>query len=268
MPYLTTPPGRARRAGDGSGVRRLGLGVPGCAHPLLAPAEWAELSRPGVGAAPGPEREAGPLHWVVLDIADGPGARPDPYCAPATAALRSAGVALLGRLDMRDGTRTFGELLSEAHRFLDWYRVDGFHLVHAPGGADRLGYVQRLAATLRALLGGERDGGHLVLAPGGPSHPAYLECVDQLVTYAGNWADYRWSQAEEWTAAHPAERFCHLVHSLPRLHLEEALRIARWQGAGTVCFTDRTRGAGRDPWETLPGYWDEIVSCLGPGVSE
>ncbi|MGP3985208.1 spherulation-specific family 4 protein [Streptomyces sp. 3N207] len=284
MPYLTTPPGQVRPAGDSSGAvrQRLGLGVPGCAHPMLAPMEWAELSRPGLGAGAGPGGDAGPLHWVVLDISDGPGARPDPFCAPAAAALRSAGVAVLGRLDMRDGARTFGELVSEAHRFLDWYRVDGFCLAHCPGDPGRLGHVQRLTATLRALCGGADGGtgpgrraqcgevrsGHLVLAHDSHPHPEYLQCADQLVTYTGSWADYRWSRAEEWTAAYPAERFCHLVHSLPRTHLEEALRIARWQGAGTVCFTDRTRARGQDPWAALPGYWDELVSCLGTGVSE
>ena len=57
----------------------------------------------------------------------------------------------------------------------------------------------------------------------------------------------------------------------PRPHLDEALRIARWQGAGTIYFTDRTPRAGARPaalWETLPGYWDEIVSRIGTGVSE
>jgi hypothetical protein len=52
------------------------------------------------------------------------------------------------------------------------------------------------------------------------------------------------------------------------MHIDEALRIARWQGAGTVYFTDRTDKGGQNPWETPPGYWDEIVSRLGPEVSE
>lgn len=54
-----------------------------------------------------------------------------------------------------------------------------------------------------------------------------------------------------------------------RGHLDEALRITRWHGAATFYFTDRTdRGGTVDPWETMPGYWDEIVSRLGTGVSE
>jgi hypothetical protein len=90
-----------------------------------------------------------------------------------------------------------------------------------------------------------------------------------LVTFSGPWSDYRWSQVAEWTAEYPPERFCHFVHGMPRGHLDEALRIARWQGASTIYFTDRTdRGGTADPWESLPGYWDEIVSRIGTGVSE
>lgn len=262
MPPVTTG-GAVRTDGAAPGVgERLGLGVPDCAHPLLAPREWAALARTGpVGDGCGPPS---PLHWTVLNVAGGPGARPDPYCAPAATALRGAGVTLLGRLDMRDGARTFGELVGEARRYLDWYRVDGFYLANCPSGPGSLPHAHRVTATLHALTGG----GHLVLAHTRHPHPGFAECPAQLVTFAGSWTDYRWSQAEPWTADLPAGRFCHQVHALPRTHLEEALRIARWQGAGTVCFTDRRESPGQDPWETLPGYWDEIVSRLGPGVSE
>lgn len=40
------------------------------------------------------------------------------------------------------------------------------------------------------------------------------------------------------------------------------MRVARWQGAASVFFTDRPG------WEALPGYWDDLVSRLGQGVSE
>ncbi|WP_425356973.1 hypothetical protein [Streptomyces inhibens] len=37
-------------------------------------------------------------------------------------------------------------------------------------------------------------------------------------------------------------------------------------------LTDRraagAAGAGGDAWESLPGYWDDFVSRIGPGVSE
>lgn len=267
MSHLISTGRRRGATGVGNG---LSLGVPGYAHPLVAPTEWAELTRLD-----------GSLDWAVLNIDRGPGVRPDGHCLEAAGRLTNrAAVArenfgapsapvtsgrVLGHLDLRFGTRPFGELVSDAHRFLEWYKVDGFYLGRCPGDRSGLSEVGLLTATLRAVL----EGAHIVAAHG--VHPCedYTQLADQLVTFAGPWARYRWSQAAEWTAAHPPERFCHLVHGVPRAHLEEAMRVARWQGAATVFFTDRSgHGGHADAWEALPGYWDDIVSRIGPGVSE
>ncbi|MER6125893.1 spherulation-specific family 4 protein [Streptomyces sp. NPDC001795] len=249
MPHLTS-----RTAGTASTGLGPGLGIPGYAHPLVAPLEWSELARPGA-----------PVHWAVLNVSGGPGTRPDPHCLEAAGRLHNAGVRVLGHLDATYGARPFGELVSEAHRYLDWYRVDGFLLDRCPSERAALPEVRRTVAALRAFL----DRGHIVLGHGTHPYPGYAENADQLVTFSGCWNDYRWSQVAEWTADHPPERFCHFVHGVPRGHLDEALRIARWQGAATIWFTDRTARGGRaDPWEGMPGYWDEIVSRIGTGVSE
>ncbi|MGW2334687.1 spherulation-specific family 4 protein [Streptomyces sp. NPDC001685] len=296
MPYLTGTP-----TTTASTDLRPGLGIPGLAHPLLAPAEWAELTRPGA-----------PVHWAVLNVADGPGTQPDPHCLEAAGRLRNAGVRVLGHLDASrldtsrldtarfdttrfdtaragaarsratgqratgsggpgrgssrgGGGRSLGDLMSEAQRYVDWYRVDGFYLDRCPIERADLPETRRAVGTLRAL----RDKAHIVLCHGTHPHPGYAECGDQLVTFSGPWSEYRWSQVAEWTADYPPGRFCHLVHGVPRGHLDEAMRIARWQGAATVWFTDRTdRGGRTDPWEAMPGYWDDIVSRIGTGVSE
>ncbi|MFD4031747.1 spherulation-specific family 4 protein [Streptomyces sp. NPDC058637] len=275
MPYLTSA-GAAVRT---SGAERFGVGVPGYAHPLLAPTEWAGLSRPGT-----------PLHWAVLNIDDGPGARPDPHCLEAAGrlrnararalhgeapddAVRAAGGRLLGHLDLAFGSRPFDELIADARSFLDWYRVGGFYLDRCPAERAGLHAVRRLTATLAALLedsdSADEEGGRLVLAHGTHPYPGYAEAADQLVTFRGPWTDYRWAQVPEWTAAYEPGRFAHFVHGVARTHLEEALRIARWQGAGTIFFTDRDGARGQtDPFEALPSYWDEFVSRIGPGISE
>ena len=45
MPYLTST-----KAGTASTDVRTGFGIPGYAHPLLAPTQWGELTRPGTGS--------------------------------------------------------------------------------------------------------------------------------------------------------------------------------------------------------------------------
>jgi hypothetical protein len=267
-----------------------GFGVPAFAHPLVAPAEWAELARPGA-----------PLHWVAFDVRRGPGTRRDPLYGEALGRVRENGVPVLGLLDAAYGTRPFGELVSDASHYLDWYRVDGFYLDRAPTLRSGTAECQRVVTTLRALLdgdsnsssngdsGGECGGGTagdtreprsgtaaggpapparhpVVLAPGCHPYCGYADFADQIVTFDGPWNRYRWSEAPQWTAAYPPTRFAHLVHGLPAAHLDTALRIARWQGAGTVCLTDRTDRDAADPWAGLPGYWHDAVRKAGrPG---
>ncbi|MEU3978543.1 spherulation-specific family 4 protein [Streptomyces sp. NPDC026672] len=255
MPHLTST-----RPGSTSTGHGTAFGIPGYAHPLVAPDEWAGLTRPGT-----------PLHWVVLNVADGPGIRPDPHCLEAAGRLSNAGIRVLGHLDTTYGARPVRDLLADAQRYVDWYRVDGFLLDRCPTERGDLPEIRRAITGLRGL----RDGVHIVLGHGRHPHAGYAENADQIVTFSGPWSEYRWSQAADWTADHPPDRFCHFVHGVPRRHLDEALRIARWQGAATIWFTDRTdrtdrggRGGRSDPWETMPGYWDDIVSRVGTGVSE
>ncbi|MDN0195606.1 spherulation-specific family 4 protein [Streptomyces sp. S.PNR 29] len=240
--------------GATSTALRTAFGVPGLAHPLLAPAEWSALTRPGT-----------PLHWVVLNVSDGPGTQPDPHCLEAAGRLRNAGIGVLGHLATGHGTRSVGELISDAHRYTDWYQADGFLLDRCPTDHAALAAIRRTVSALRVT----REDAHIVLGHGMHPHAGYAEIADQLVTFSGPWSDYRFSQAAQWTADHPPGRFCHFVHGVPHRHLDEALRIARWQGAATIYLTDRTdRGGRTGPWESLPGYWDDIVSRIGTGVSE
>ncbi len=229
-----------------------GLGVPAYADPLLAPAEWAELARPGT-----------PLHWVVLNARVGPGTPADPLYAAASGRLREAGVLVLGRLDCAFGGRGPGEVVTDARHYLDRYRVGGFYLDRAPAGREWFSECRRLTGALSALPApGGAPARHLVLGHGTHPWPGYADVADQLVTFNGRWCDYRWSETPQWTAGHPPSRFCHLVHGVPRPHLETALRIARWQGAGSVFITDRDGARGTDPFEGLPSYWDSMSAIL------
>lgn len=183
MSYLTST-----ATGSASTDLGLGFGVPGYAHPLVAPVEWDELTRPGT-----------PLHWVVLNVDNGPGERPDPRCLEATGRLRNAGVRVLGLLDAAHGVRPFGETIADARRHLDWYQADGFILDRCPTERAALPEIRRTVGALRAL----RDGAHIVLGHGTHPHPGYAENADQLVTFSGPWTEYRWSQVAEWTADYP-----------------------------------------------------------------
>ncbi|MEU5158270.1 spherulation-specific family 4 protein [Streptomyces sp. NPDC020875] len=323
------------------------MGVPGYAHPLLAAAEWTALTRPGTpldwvvltvangpGDRPDPDCLAAAGRLVnagvrvlgQLDLAHG--ARPVGELAADAeryALWYRVGGFLLDRCPSdRAGLaavrRTTAVLRAVAGTV---GCVTGTRIGTGSGTSTGTGAGIGSGDTGGTAAGGPARSGvgrsgvarsgavRLVLGHGTQPYPGYAEIADQLVTFCGSWADYRWSQVAEWTADHPPGRFAHFVHGVPRTHLEEAVRIARWQGAGTVFFTDRRAdrpagppsgtgpdtgtGLGSGPvplsadgpvadqaggteyapaighsraFESLPGYWDDFVSQIGPGVSE
>ncbi|MFE0046210.1 spherulation-specific family 4 protein [Streptomyces albireticuli] len=217
-----------RRAG------RAGLLVPLYVHPATDPGAWAAL----VAAAPR-------LRAVVLNAADGPGRIPDPAFTGAVAGLRGAGVPVLGYVDTAYGHRPAREVVGDVRRHRKWYGVDGVFLDQTAAGPGELPYYRRLVRLARAL-----GAGTAVLNPGTHPDPGYAHLADVLVTFEGDWEDYRGAGVPAWTADHPPERFCHLVHGVPREHTALVARTAERRGAAVHCAVP---GTGANPWRSVPG---------------
>ncbi|MFD9637750.1 spherulation-specific family 4 protein, partial [Streptomyces violascens] len=100
--------------------------VPLYVHPAEDPAAWQRLAEAADG-----------LYGVVLNAADGPGAAPDPAFVEPVEALRSAGVRVLGYVDLDYGARPPADVVRDVERHRDWYGADGCFLDRAP--ADRTG---------------------------------------------------------------------------------------------------------------------------------
>ncbi|MFI1968716.1 hypothetical protein BLA24_11790 [Streptomyces cinnamoneus] len=220
------------RAADASpdGQRLL---VPLYVHPATDPAAWQDL----VAAAPR-------LHGVVLNVADGPGHRPDPAFSAAAERLRGAGVRLLGYADTGYGRRPPRSVVADIRRHRRWYGVDGVFLDQVPVQAALVPRYRRLVRVARAL--GARTA---VLNPGTHPDPGYARIADLLVTFEGSWEDYRRAGVPDWTADHPPGRFCHLVHGVPDGRAEQVARTAGRRGAGVHCAVP---GTGANPWRSVP----------------
>ncbi|MFJ8075821.1 spherulation-specific family 4 protein [Streptomyces sp. NPDC096176] len=198
--------------------------VPFYEHPADRPDAWDAV----VAAAPR-------LYGVVLNPADGPGTAPDPGFAAVAARLRRAGVRLLGYTDTDYGRRPHADVLRDLARHRDWYGADAAFLDQVCSGPDALPHYRRLADAARAS-----GAATLALNHGVHPDPAYAELADLLVTFEGPWDAYRTAGVPTWTAAHPPERFCHLVYAAPP---------GARAGAAVHCVVP---GSGAHPWGTLP----------------
>ena len=198
--------------------------VPFYEHPADRPDAWDAV----VAAAPR-------LYGVVLNPADGPGTAADPGFAAVAARLRRAGVRVLGYTDTDYGRRPHADVLRDVVRHRDWYGADAAFLDQVCSGAAALPHYRRLTDAARAS-----GAATLVLNHGVHPDPAYAELADLLVTFEGPWDAYRTAGVPSWTAAHPPERFCHLIYAAPP---------GARAGAAVHCVVP---GSGAHPWGSLP----------------
>ncbi|MDG4866019.1 spherulation-specific family 4 protein, partial [Streptomyces sp. T-3] len=174
--------------------------VPLYVHPAVDPAAWERLVE-----------RADLLYGVILNIADGPGTAPEPSFAAAARALRAAGVRLLGYADTDYGLRPRRQVAADLARYRDWYDTDGCFLDQTAADAAQLRHYRRLVREART-----RGAHTVVLNPGVHPAPGYAALADLLVTFEGDWRTYITTPAApRWTADHPPDRFCHLIHGVP-----------------------------------------------------
>jgi hypothetical protein len=209
------------------------LVVPAYFHPALRPDLWESLAE-----------HAPQVRLVILNLADGPGRRPDTAFDPALDRLRGAGVAVAGYVDTNYGGRPVPEALADLGRYLEWYGVSGVCFDRAAAGAEHLGHYAALAS-------GAREMGAAVVLFNHGTHPveAYAEHADLLGTFEGPWHAYRRLDVPRWTRSRSADMFCHVVYSVPREHFDDAYLLAVRRRAASVYITDH---GGGNPYDRLP----------------
>jgi hypothetical protein len=209
------------------------LVVPAYFHPAVAPADWARLAR-----------QAAQIRLVVLNPASGPGDEPDPAFLRVLAPLRDAGVQVAAYVDTNYGRRSWREALDEIRRYRDWYRVDGVLFDRVSADLADLRHYALLSRRARKM-GAEV----VVFNHGVHPHEAYARHADVLGTFEGPWNVYLEQAVPRWTRSWPADRFYHVVYSVPREHLGDAVLMAGRRRAGCIYVTDH---GGGNPYNRLP----------------
>jgi hypothetical protein len=189
-------------------------------------------------------KHAQQVRLVILNLANGPGTRPDPAYHSALGRLREVGVAIAGYVDTNYGRRPVPEALADLDNFLEWYAVSGVCFDRVSVTAEHLGYYAGLSRDAR------RAGARVVLFNHG-AHPleAYAEHANLLGTFEGPWRAYLRLAVPRWTRSRPASTFYHVIYSVPRENFDHAFLLATRRRAGSVYVTDR---GGANPYDGLP----------------
>jgi hypothetical protein len=222
-----------RLASDRAPLTAPRLVVPAYFRPDTRPDDWQLLAK-----------HAQQVRLVILNLANGPGTRPDPAYHFALSRLREVGVAIAGYVDTNYGRRPVPEALADLDNFLQWYAVSGVCFDRVSVTAEHLGYYAALSRDAR------RAGARVVLFNHG-AHPleAYAEHANLLGTFEGPWRAYLRLAVPRWTRSRPASTFYHVIYSVPRENFDHAFLLATRRRAGSVYVTDR---GGANPYDGLP----------------
>jgi Spherulation-specific family 4 len=222
-----------RLASDRAPLTAPRLVVPAYFRPDTRPDDWQLLAK-----------HAQQVRLVILNLANGPGTRPDPAYHSALSRLREVGVAIAGYVDTNYGRRPVPEALADLDNFLEWYAVSGVCFDRVSVSAQDLGYYAGLSRDAR------RAGARVVLFNHG-AHPleAYAEHANLLGTFEGPWRAYLRLAVPRWTRSRPASTFYHVIYSVPRENFDHAFLLATRRRAGSVYVTDR---GGVNPYDGLP----------------
>ncbi len=195
---------------------------------------------------------------LIIDPADGPGARIDPNYSLTLRRVRSERLRLYGYVDTDYGARGGDTVEAQARSYREWYGVTGIFLDQAAPGAALLDHYRAISTRLH------RAGFEVALNPGQPDvDPRYLDLAEHVVTFEGAYLSYQAQRFPEWSRHCPHDKTWHLVYQVPDVvAMRHALALAVERNAGTFYATDRGMP---DPWNGLPGYWTAESGLLaGP----
>lgn len=200
-------------------------------HPAEDPDAWRDLLAGRLGLA-----------WAVVNVANGPGDRPDAhYYGPVLA--HGSRTPLRGYIDLGYGRRAPEAVFADAMAWRAWYGIEALMLDQAPARASRAPDLPELLLSLRAA-----GFGGIALNPGTALEPAmddFVTDADVVCQAEHDWDTYR-SLPDDWPGG------WHIVHSVPRGRLQDATRLARERGASHVWVTD---AALPNPYSALPTGW-------------
>jgi hypothetical protein len=186
--------------------------IPLYVHPAVDPPAWRAVAA------------AGPGSTAIINVHNGPGLGPEAAYEVAVEQLRTAGIPMIGYVDLDYCRRAETDVLDDV---AGWqrYPVQGVFFDQVPSSPSALDEVARYARQVP---------GTVVLNPGTRPDPGYATLADLVCTFEGPWSAYRRLPDEpDWPNA------AHLVYGVPTADLDQAqARLSRLAGAGLVSDLD------------------------------
>lgn len=186
---------------------------------------------------------------VIINPNSGPGKAFEPAYKGLADALQKRGIGVFGYVHTSYGKRPPTEVLDEALRFKEWYNTDGIFLDEVATTPEQYDYYSHLGQALDWRI---------YLNPGTKVvDNRFYALASVLCTFEGTWDNYR----REWSkTVSEGRRVWHIVYECPMpFVMRRTLTEAALNGVGYVWVTNDKEP---NPFDSLPAYWDKLLSYL------
>lgn len=200
---------------------------------------------------------------AVINPNNGPGGGPpNRDYARGINDLRQGNVTILGYVATTYGDRPLAEVKTEIDLYDRHYNIDGIFLDEAASSADKLDYYQEIYRYIKA----KQNLNMVVLNQGTQTDEGYLNRPAGDISiifenYSTAWPEY---ESRPYMNNYPGDRFSCLIHTVPdtatmKGHIDRAIQ----RNIGYIYITDDSPDSSdRDPWNSLPSYWQEQVNYI------
>lgn len=199
---------------------------------------------------------------AIANPASGPGEKPDPLYTAVLTRAEESGIVLIGYVSTRYAKRPAEQIIDDLRRWPRFYpQVRGFFLDEQAGAAASVPFYENLAVHARRILPKAR----IMANPGTTCEAAYVarKTSDVVCLFEGPASGFPAWKPPRWTADVPADHFAAIAYDVPRPDaMHRILREWRAKRFGVVYVTD---ARGENPYDRLPGYWEDEVQFVAGG---
>lgn len=225
------------------------IAVPAYFYPSYPDPLWTQMA----DAAP-------VVSFAVMNPANGAGIVPDSNYVSQVAALRAAGVKVLGYVYSSYAARDAELLRDDIDRYYAWYDVDGIFIDEAENHCESQSYYAGLSAYAKTK-GGQ---GFTVINPGTVTPECFAAAADVILNFEGSYSQYLAWAPLGWEAGYDPSHFWHLVYATSESEMPSAVLMSQARGAGFVYVTPDQLVP--NPWDSLPSgsYWSGEQAYVQP----
>ncbi len=176
--------------------------------------------------------------------------------------LHQAGIKIVGYVPSNYSNRAIQAVQADIDLYTTYFKVDGIFIDEAASSPDKSNYYQQLYQYVKS----KSNSYNVIINPGVNLDEKYLSqgVADIVVIFENYYKDWNNYGQVKQSKSHPAQKFAALVHTTAnRKLMKSTLDRAVKNNLGYIYITnDSTNTPNKNPWDTLPEYWQAEVNYI------